>query len=181
MEERMAGKDGRAPRAAWLALSDLSLEQLREDAFRRYLHDQDDPPLALRHVMHVVLFEHLAEMRRAVRLGLLTERRARAAMASSFAQGYRAGLVVSYSAACGLPPDGQQAQAALRDLLGYIQGETEAAAPARSTSPASGRFAAGKAAAAEDFATFKAWLADTAAEEPSQGNEMPPGPRTKLQ
>ncbi len=146
---------------AWLALSDRALEQLQEDAYWMFCQEQDDPSRAMRHVMNIVLFEQLAELRRAVRLGLLGETEARAAMHGEFAAGYRAGLVTSYAEACGLPPEGLHAQAALRDALGYTFGWTAEHGPARLTGPTDGCFAEGKAAAAEDVAAFKAWLAGT--------------------
>lgn len=158
METMAAGKDGTAEQAGWLALSDRALEQLQEDAYWMFHQEQDDPSRSMRHVMHIVLFEQIGELRRAVRLGLLPEAQAHAAMEGDFAAGYRAGLVASYVAACGLPPEGLHAQAALRDVLGYTFGWTAEHGPARLTGPTDGCFAAGKAAAEEDVAAFKAWL-----------------------
>lgn len=145
----------------WLDLSDRALEQLQEDAYWMFCQEQDDPSRALRHVMNIVLFEQLAEVRRAVRLGLLGAAEARAAMQDDFAAGYRAGLVASYVAGCGLPPEGLHAQAALRDVLGFTFGWTQDPGPARLSGPARGCFATGVATAEEDVAAFKAWLSGT--------------------
>ena len=153
---------GGVAQAGWLALTDRALEQLQEDAYRLFYQEQDDPSRAMRHVMNIVFFEQIAELRRAVRLGLMRAEQAQAAMRGEFAAGYRAGLVASYVAACGLPPEGLHAQAALRDLLGHTFGWTGEPGPARLDGPPGGRFAAGKAAAEEDVAAFKAWLAGDA-------------------
>lgn len=142
----------------WLDLSDRALEHLQEDAYWMYCQEQDDPSRALRHVMNIVLFEQIAEVRRAVRLGILPREQARLVMQGDFAAGYRAGLVSSYVAGCGLPPEGLHAQAALRDVLGHTFGWTAEHGPARLTGPAEGCFAAGKAVAEDDVEAFKAWL-----------------------